>query len=56
MFYCVYFKEKRKNGELLVLTLQRLFRKVIFEAIQPSEDNKKGEVAHFKAHQISLII
>lgn len=33
---CVYFK-KRKNGELLVLTLQRMFKKVVSEPNQPSK-------------------
>ena len=35
---CVYFKEKRKNGELLLLTLQRLFKKVVSEPNRSSKD------------------
>ena len=38
---CVYFKEKRKNGELLVLTLQRLFKKVVSEPNQLSKGIKR---------------
>ena len=38
---CVYFKEKRNNGQLLLLTLPSPFIKVVFEANQPSKGNKK---------------
>lgn len=52
---CVYFKGKRKDGELLQLTLQRIFKKRQFLRLTNFQRAiKTCEFAHFKAQQISF--
>lgn len=50
----VFISKRRGRMEQILLTLQRLPKKVVFEANQPSEGKKGCELAHFKAQQITF--